>query len=99
VIRLVKLIEAPTPTEALKVKILLGRANIPYTTTNELNFLATAQGPIRFHVPAHLLEVALAQLEDSFEVKLDDLPEYCPACHAKTIPSKPDCPGCGLFLG
>lgn len=97
--KLVKLTDAPSPDTALRLRIMLDRANIPYTTFNELNYLMTAQGPIQFFVPEIFLNDALAKIENAFEVQIDDLPSHCPACGAETIPGNVDCPSCGLFLG
>ncbi len=87
------------PADAMRLRILLDRADIPYTTFNELNFLMTAQGPIQFFVPEIFFKEALAQLDAAFEVDMDNVPDHCPACHTETMPGRADCVACGLFLG
>jgi hypothetical protein len=97
--KLIKLTDALMPADAMRLRIILDRANIPYHCFNELNFLVTAQGPIQFFVPDIFLDDALAKLETAFEVQLDNLPDFCPACGTETLGGIADCPACGLFLG
>jgi hypothetical protein len=50
-------------------------------------------------VPSTLLDAANQRMADQYDIDPDHVPDFCPACEAKTIKGKFDCPDCGLFLG
>lgn len=91
--------------EAIRIKLLLNRASIPYTVRNEQLFNiygaagALIFGPMRFMIPSELKAEAEAALQDVYEIDPASLPERCPACNAPTLRTQLDCPSCGLFLG
>ena len=100
----VTLAKAHNQTEAIQVRILLDRLQIPYRETN--HFMTVVYGiaspilfgPIEFLIPAALEEKAKEAMAELFEVKHDELPDTCPACGTPTVVARLDCPGCGLHL-
>lgn len=108
-ISFVKFIVAESSTQAIKMRLLLDRAKIPYMVKNEnlqnlfgagaLGAFNPVTGPIEFHVPEHFVKAAHEAMAEIFDIHYDDLPENCPACQAYIPEGKVDCPGCGLFLG
>ncbi|MEM0996925.1 MAG: hypothetical protein AAGN35_07595 [Bacteroidota bacterium] len=91
-------------SEAIRIRLLLNRARIPYRVIGEhmhnVYGLAgsTLFGPMKFVIPAELREQAERELQNLFDVNLD-LPETCPACDSSIPEGVVDCPACGLFLG
>lgn len=108
--RLIKLLAAYSPQEALRYRLVLEGAGVAFTVRNELtqnlfgggaiwDSVNPAVGPIEFWVPAAAHAAALAALADSFEIRPEAVPETCPACHGANPRRLLDCPHCGLFLG
>lgn len=88
--------------QAINLELLLNRVGIPFRIKGEflhqLYGMAGNQlfGPKEFLIPQHLEASALEALDHVFEV--GELPAHCPACDARTIRGKMDCPECGLSL-
>ena len=105
----VKFIEAESSTQAIKFRLLLDRAKVPYMVKNEnlqnlfgagaLTGFNPITGPIEFHVPEHMLSAAKEAMAELFDINYDDVPDDCPACGAHIPEGTVDCPSCGLFLG
>ena len=100
----VPIARAHDQAEAIRIKLLLNRARIPYRVIGEnmhnVYGLAGAAlfGPMEFVIPANLREVAERELQNLFDVNVDP-PEVCPACESSIEGPVVDCPHCGLFLG
>lgn len=101
--KFVSIARAHDQTEAIRIRLLLDRTQIPYQVKGEmLHSLwiagTSALGPMEFLVPSELKDQAEAALEDLFDLHPEDIPAICPACNSKTQAGKLECPSCGLFL-
>jgi hypothetical protein len=100
----VSIAKAHDQSEAIRIKLLLNRADIPYRIIGEhmhtIYGMAGASlfGPMEFIIPAEMREFAEAELQNLFDVNTD-LPDQCPACDTPILGVIVDCPACGLFLG
>lgn len=100
----ISIAKAHDQAEAIRIKLLLNRACIPYRIIGEhmhhVYGLAGAAlfGPMEFIIPSHLRESAELELQNLFDVNTD-LPDQCPACDSQIVGVAVDCPECGLFLG
>ena len=100
--KFVSIARAHDQTEAIRIRLLLDRTQIPYQVKGELLHSlwiagTSALGPMEFLVPSELREQAEEALKSLFDLNTD-IPEECPACSAKTQPGKLECPSCGLYL-
>ena len=108
-IHFVKFVVAENSTMAIKIRLLLDRAKVPYMVKNEnvqhlfgggaIGGFNPVTGPMEFHVPEHLIAQAQEAMQEIFDIHYDDLPDNCPACDTHIPEGKVDCPSCGLFLG
>lgn len=101
--KLVSIATAHDQLEAIRIKMLLDRTQIPYTVRGELLHslviaAPSALGPMEFLVSSELHDQAKAALEELFDIRPEAIPKTCPACDSKTEPGKLECPSCGLFL-
>lgn len=97
----VSIARAHDQTEAIRIKMLLNRADIPYTVRGERMhtlYGGPVLGPVEFLVNSEYYAQAEAEILALFDVNLD-IPEHCPACQTKIVGKTLDCPACGLFLG
>ena len=101
--RYVVIATAANETEAIRMRILLDRTQIPYVVQGEhLHSLygiagSSLFGPMEFKVPEGLAKEATAALDEIFEVR-GEIPDTCPACGSPTVRHKLECPACGLYL-
>lgn len=102
--RLVTVARAATATEVHRLSLVLGAAEIPFFTTNNLAHILggssynAAFGPVAFKVPVECVAAAESALAEAYDVRPELVPERCPACEAPTQRGRLDCPACGLFL-
>ena len=98
--RFVSIASAHDQTEAIRIKMLLNRAEIPYTVRGERMHVlyGPALGPVEFLVTAEFFSGAESEILALFDVNMD-VPAACPACNTLIEGKILDCPACGLFLG
>lgn len=103
-LRFVSIAKAHDQTEAIQLRLLFDRIQIPYRVSGEhLHSIygmaaTTVFGPMEFMVPEDCKDEAEAAIGELFNVDPGDIPENCPACSAKVPKGKLDCPDCELSL-
>ncbi len=101
--KLVPIAIAHDQVEAIRIKLLLDRIQIPYTVKGEfLHSLViaapSALGPMEFLISSDLYDQAKDSLEELFDIRPEEISQFCPACDTKTHPGNLECLSCGLFL-
>lgn len=102
--RFVSVATAHNETEAILIKLLFDRIQVPYQVRGEhLHAIygmagSTLFGPMEFLVPTEMQAETETALEELFHVDPEDVPDHCPACETPTEKGRLDCPGCGLHL-
>ena len=104
-VKLVPIAHAANLGEAIRVQMMLDRADLPYLMQGEKlygiygNAALGLAGPMAFLIPKELQAQAEASLMELFDVQPSKVACNCPACDAMVGNGEVDCPNCGLFLG